>query len=571
MKYLFAVIFALLVLASVVTQAYLPDHRSGVPLIYWVTDANPAREDQIHLFHLWQVKNGYKESVELETKSEADAFLARQGRFFRRSLLELNPLLGSLDTATFPLTITVPKAEMRLDTANSDVTKRIIQGVSGVGGDVMDMWSGVHMWQMQGMGLLRDVTEDAKRLNYGPDQTYAALLPEIAIPEQDGKWHQYQFPCNVAASAYFVNLEQIEKVGMPPPPRTWTHATFEAYGAEYVKRANAGLTRPRFFLVNGVDMQTLRRSFGASELNETMTASTIDDPRNIAAMEKYLRWQNELRIVPSSVDRAGFSTDSGYGGQDAQLFNAGNYAMLNTGRYLLIQFRKFNIDRVKSGRSPMKLGFSEPPYSVFPNTNMSTRAAAVYSGGKHQDLAVLFQAYLASEEYNMQIVRDADSLPPNPKYTNNPEYLRPKPDPAGGIYPETEYAVHGPFVEIANTIGVASSHSPFILQASVLREVNKADESITSNVVLPADAYASAARRVNDEIARNLGENPRLQPRFAQKVEQQKQIDAMKAAITAFQKSNLEKPIPDDLRIPLGLIDNPFHRAYYKTLGWVKE
>lgn len=571
MKYLFILMLSCLIAASILTWRALPESLSPAPVLYWVTDANPAREDQIHLFHLWQVKHGYTTSIQLEDAEQAERFLQNQGRFFRRSLLDINPDLRSPRSAVYPLTITLPQAELRLDTANADVTKRIIQGVSNVGGDIMDMWSGLHMWQMQGMGLLRDVTEDAKRLNFGPDKTYSALFPEIAIPDAQGRWHQYQFPCNVVSPAYFVNLEQIKKTGMSPPPRTWTIAEFEAYGAEYVKRANEGLDRPRYFLINGIDNQILRRSFGASELNETMTACTIDDPRNIQAMKTYLRWQNELRIIPSAVDRAGFATDSGYGGQDAQLFNAGNYAMLFTGRYLLIQFRKFNLDRVKSGKPPLELGFSEPPYAVFPNTTISTRAAAVYSGGKHQDLAVLFLSYLASEDYNRQIVQDADSLPPNPAYTKGEDYLRPATDPAKGIYPQTEYAVHGPFAEIPQTISVANNHSPFILQAVVMREIGYADDAITNGVLSPEEAYANAARRVNTEIALNLSENPRLKPLYEKKVAQQKQIDQMKKSILSFQSQNPNTPIPTELRIPLNLIDNPFHRAYYTRIGWVKE
>ena len=30
------------------------------------------------------------------------------------------------------------------------------------------------------------------------------------------------------------------------------------------------------------------------------------------------------------------------------------------------------------------------------------------------------------------------------------------------------------------------------------------------------------------------------------------------------------QPIPDDAKIPLTLIENPFHRAYYAAKGWVK-
>ena len=33
--------------------------RSSVPMLYWVTDANPARGPQMAAFERWMVDNGY--------------------------------------------------------------------------------------------------------------------------------------------------------------------------------------------------------------------------------------------------------------------------------------------------------------------------------------------------------------------------------------------------------------------------------------------------------------------------------------------------------------------------------
>ncbi len=577
MKYLFAALFALLVLAALFTRSIRPESQNDLPLIYWVTDANPARKDQIHLFHLWLVKQGHKKEKSLATADDATRFLSRYSSLYplRESLLVLNPDLKRFsegNAVTFPLNITLPITEMRVDTANNDATKKIIQGVSGVGGDVMDMWSGQMMWQFNGMKLLRDVTEDAQRLGFDPSQTYPALLPEIAIPDRQGKWHQFQFPCNVTANAYIVNLEAFEAVKMPEPPARWDVETFERIGKEYVEKANATGQRRRNFFANDVDLYIFRRLFGASELNETMTACTLDSPGSIESIQTFKRWRDELRLIPSAADRAAFATDSGYGGADAQLFNRGNFALYGTGRYLLIQFRQFNIDRIKNGQPPMKLAVSEFPHRDIPITNMSTRAAAVYAGSQHQELAILFQQFLASEDYNVQIVRDADALPPNPKFTQSEEYLHPATDPEKGIYPDTEHRLHGPFRDLAETIGVANTHSPFILYSTVTREINKAQDIILSIQNARADAvYADYTERINDLIARNLAENPSLQPLFDEKVAQQKVIDRLKAGINAHLLASPNTPVPVDLRIPIDLLDNPFHKAYYQHLGWTRE
>lgn len=574
MKALFLTLLVTLLAASVLKLWSMPDVASPVPIIYRVTDANPARDDQIHLFHLWQVEHGHSVSRSIKSEASLKKFFSQQSRLMRRSLREINPHLQSIldgsTTATieYPVTIVLPKAEMRIDTANSDITKRIIQGVSGVGGDLLDLNSGQTMWQFQGMGLLTDVTESARRLGFGPEHTYPALLPEITMPAADGSLRQYMFPCNAASLGYVVNLETLRKYGLEAPPTRWTVTDFERIGSEFVKRANHGLARNRFFFAGSVEQNLLRRSFGVDALNETMTACALDDPRAVDAARTFLRWQNDLRLVPSAADRAGFSSDSGYLGQEPQLFNNGNYAMSMTGRYTLIQYRQFNIDRVSRGQPPMQLVAVEPPHAVLPVSTMTTRALSIYAGGKHPELAELFLAFLASEAYNMQIVRDADSLPPNPRYTDRAEYLQPAPDPARGIYPETENGLHRPFKQFAETIGIAASHSPFILTVVVQREVSRAEDAYTNASVDPAAALFSAKRRIDAEITRNLAENPVLQPLFQKKLEQQKRIDELKTAITHHLRANPTSPIPPDMQIPVSLLDNPFHRVFLVKQGW---
>ena len=59
MKTLFASLFVIMVIASVGTVLTLPDAQTDVPVIYWVTAPNPARIEQIELFHEWLVHNGH--------------------------------------------------------------------------------------------------------------------------------------------------------------------------------------------------------------------------------------------------------------------------------------------------------------------------------------------------------------------------------------------------------------------------------------------------------------------------------------------------------------------------------
>ncbi|MFL2542591.1 MAG: hypothetical protein ACJ0UT_11600 [Candidatus Latescibacterota bacterium] len=59
MKRLFLICFLTLSAAGAATWMTEPDMGSDVPVIYWATDPNPARIEQVDKFHKWLVKNGH--------------------------------------------------------------------------------------------------------------------------------------------------------------------------------------------------------------------------------------------------------------------------------------------------------------------------------------------------------------------------------------------------------------------------------------------------------------------------------------------------------------------------------
>jgi multiple sugar transport system substrate-binding protein len=271
-----------------------------------------------------------------------------------------------------------------------------------------------------------------------------------------------------------------------------------------------------------------------------MTRCTLDDPRYVQVLERIHKWTYEDHLLPRALDIASFATSAGYGGVTLQLFNSGNYGMFMMGRYALIQLRQFG---------KLKLAVVEPPNDGFPNTTTGTRAACVYTGGKHKDLAELFLAFLASPEYNMQVVADADALPPNPKFTETEEFKHPK------DYPN-EWGCHEPFAEAAKTIAITDSASPFVLPSVVQRLTQSYYDAYMSSGRLTAEESGrQLAQQVNAEIQRSLQEDSSLRPRYEDACALQKMIDEYRAA---------------GKKVPLAWIKNPFHRAYYKAHGWAE-
>src|SRR5438552_1551931 len=437
MKYLFVGSFLSLTLISAAAAGLHSERRSAGPVLYWVTDPSPAREEQVRRFHSWLLKNGR------------------------------------------------PQFELQLDTANSDNTKKIIQGVSGVAGDILDLGTG-DLPYFQSVGMLQDVTEDARRLGFDSSYTYPAVGPLITF---DGR--QYRFPCNVAVPLYWVNNATFAKFGQPIPPPTWDWDIFERLGKAFVAAANVPGERQNVFFAGMIDRNmanVLRRSCGLDIFNETLTRCALDDPRYIQTLERIHKWTLD-RLIPTAADAASFATEAGFGGAGGgpalQLFNSGNYGMVLMGRYALIQLRQFGA---------MDLSVSEPPYAEFRNALIATRAAGIYAGSKRKDLAKLFLAFLASEEYNSQIVEDGDALPPNPKPPQTEAFLHPPNHP-------NEWGCHEAFAKAAIDIAIPPSASPFVLPSVVDRLDDDAFQAFIISGRLSASAAAwQAATQINNEI-----------------------------------------------------------------------
>lgn len=571
MKYLFLAILALLVAASLFTASLNPESRSDVPILYWVTDNNPAREVQVSTFQEWLQKHHY------------------------------------------------PRFELRLDMVNIASDKVVIQGVSGVCADIIDHTGGSNLFFRQAVGMLTDVTDWAKELGFDTGQTWAAMGPELTV---EGR--QYAFPCNVYVHLLWVNRNIFRQFGVPEPPRRWTFADFEALGKRFSAAANPPGQPRRYFLAPYVDAAVMWRSLGLSQYNETLTACALDDPRTVRVLTLIHKWTYEDHIIPTLAERDSFATEAGYGGSTIQLFNSGNYALFPCCRYGLIQLRVFQKSRRDKGQPRLELAVVEPPHGGFPNAATGTRASAIYKGGRRQDLARYFLAYLASEDYNMNIVRDSDALPPNPRYTRTEAYRRPLPmlpdltaffpysaQERRGVLPafarefyavtdvidrdqpiaverlpappkpaamspadyeralaafraeyrelmedvRMEWGCHEISAESAETIAIPYSTSPFILSAEASRIINKAMEEFMSDRCTAPEAARAMQEGVNAEIARTLRENPRLRARYEELCELQRRVDARRAA---------------GQKIPADWVLDPFYQCYYRARGLIE-
>ena len=227
MKRVFLVVLLVLSASSSLLYLSQPDRSSTVPVLYWVTQNDPVKRETIFLFKQWLKDNG------------------------------------------------LPPVEVKIDNTNQDPTKKLAQGLAGVGADLFDIYA-TQTELFASSGMLLDVTEQARELGFSQKATYPALHDDILV---DGR--QYGFPRNVAAAVCWLNTETFARHGIPEPNYRWTWDEFEKIGKIFVTAANPPGTRERSYFIQGVSLVTLRQGLGLSTFNETMTKCILDDSRNV--------------------------------------------------------------------------------------------------------------------------------------------------------------------------------------------------------------------------------------------------------------------------------------------------
>ncbi len=462
-----------------------PENRSPVPVLHWMTQNDPVKRETIALFRQWLVDQG------------------------------------------------LPPAEVQIDHSNQDVTKKLVQGVSGVGGDLIDLYFS-ELEMMQATGMLADVTDEAVRAGYGPGTTYAAVRSDFMVAGR-----QYGYPRNVDVTMCWVNRDTFARYGQPEPPARWDWDEFEARGKRFVAAANPPGTRRRVYYLNRVWPYVLRRGLGLSTYNETMTRCTLDDPRNVEVLRRLYRWTVEERLMPTTADQAAMAADGTAFDSSFGLFAAGRFAMVYEGLWALIRLRPLG---------DFQLGAVEPFTGGFPNTELGSGAVAVYRGAKHPELARQFLRFLASEPFSLLVARSGDSLPPLPAYAEHPAFLQP-PGFAG------DWGAKAAFARAGREIGIATSKSPYALPRVVFLIDNQTIEAVLAGRLTPAAAAREAAQRINAELALTLRQDPALRRQYDAACERQRQIDARRAA---------GRPVP------AAWISDPFHLAYYRAQGWLE-
>ncbi|MEZ5278504.1 MAG: extracellular solute-binding protein [Opitutaceae bacterium] len=427
-----------------------------------------------------------------------------------------------------------PPVHLRIDAANNDPSKKLIQGISGVGGDLFDNYAD-QTYLMQSTGILADLTGPARQYGFGPESTFESIRSNFMI---DGR--QWGYPASTSIALLLVNVEAFRDAGLGIPPRAWDIETFEEWGRRYVAANRLPGERQRRFFANSVERYELMRSLGLSIYNETLTACCLDDPRYIRVLEKVHQWIFRDHLLPGPEEESTFAVEGSGLGVSMALFARGNYAMLNLGRFALVRLRNY-------GRQDYSASFM--PHFEYINCRVAGGTVGLYTKSEKKEHAYRFFEYLASDTHNRMIVETGDALPVNPDFLDSEEFLRPPEFP-------NEWRVHEAYAEAMKKHSISRSSSPFILPEIGRRVEVDTYRSFIADQISAAQAASLVQERINDEITRSLKERPSLMPEYERRVRIQERIEDLKR---------------DGLPIPEAWLFNPFHRRYYQDMGSVRE
>jgi len=439
MKTALTLIVAVLAVWTAIAMRWNPPEVPNKTPLVWVTDDNPARRDQIGLFN------------------------------------KLNPTLN-----------------LKLDPANGEVEKVIVQCLGGVGPDLFDSGDASQLSTYVQAGIAWDVTEELKKYGMDPStQVWSAIHPMGSL---DGR--VYGFGCNATADAVLYNKDIFDQEHVPYPkgPMVWDE--FVKLAQRMTHRDAKGRVDRYGFMADWGNWLNFAYSFGGRLYNDKGTASALDSPENIRAVDFMRDLIYKYKVMPSPVDESAMATQGGWGTGVITYFGGGRAAMALGGRWWLTTLR---------GYKGLRIGVVEMPHDKFRATRGYGRATLINARSPHREEALKFLLYQASREYNELINAQADGLGPMKKYAHTAlfEY--------NPVFPEErDNAVWRDALDHA----VADAISPFVSADAAGRILTKQMDLVKAGDKPPELALKDAKRLIDQLMAKELKDNPELMARY---------------------------------------------------------
>ena len=483
MRWNIVIVVAVLALMSMIAMIWQPDlDLQGRKPLVWTTDPNPQRDDQVATFNKMY-----------------------------------------------------PAYKLRIDPDNTGSQKVITQCSANMGPDVIDAVTNSSYQLYHSAGVLKDVTEDAKKMGFGPDTLAPSVrsLVMLKVMDKDGriKERQFIYPSNVFHVFLFINKNVFKKHGVSLPKGDVTWEQILKIARKLTIYENKGDSIPQSFGINGIGLIELIWQKGGSLINKEGTRSLLDSKEAVDAAVFLHDLYYKYKVMPSPTQKAGMSAQGGWGSGNFNYLADGRVAMMPSGRYALIQFRRLireqkkarekflkeNPGRKNEAPEVLKLGAC-----LFPRfkgkkryTRFGARCTGVNADAENPEGALSFMQYLASRQYADLINQGADSKPGPEKYCKLEMMKNPLYKGEDDVDKMTLASV--PF-------GRTISRSPFISVSKLNRILDKVQQKITAKEDLSREEIAAALKRAamqtDEVIARNIKRTPHLYKFYNKLLEQ---------------------------------------------------
>ncbi len=390
---------------------------------------------------------------------------------------------------------THPWLALQIDPANYYMEKVIVQSVAGIGPDLFDA-AGVYVLdRFAESGIALDLSDLAKKHGFDASRTWPGAAKSIMIGDR-----QYAFPAGVYANVIFYNKALFDRYGVAYPPRDMTWDEFVSIGRKLTRKKPDGRGYECFGAMN-IYWYELVLQAGGQLFSPDGLQCRMDSPEALEAIQFYHDLMFKHHIMPTPAEEATISGEGGWGaGGGTRWFGAQRVAMIRTSRWGLITFRQY--DSLKG-----RIGVCHQPYLRRKTALVTARLVAINRNSRHVDEAVKFLEFLTTPEFNSQVARAADFLPPVPAFARTKDFLH---DPS---YPQETF--NDVFVEAIDR-GVSPEVSPFVSPLDALQAIMEQLDLVTGGSKTPADACRDMTRSVNGLIFKNLQKYDKYRQRYQQ-------------------------------------------------------
>lgn len=473
MRWNIAIVVVVLSIISAIALMWQPelDLQGRKPLV-WTTDPNPQREEQVAIFN---------------------------------KMYPANKLL--------------------IDPNNTGTQKVVTQCFADMGPDIIDHINNEKYQLYHSAGILKDITEDAKQLGFGPDTLSLSVrsLVMLKILDKDGqiKERQFIYPSNVFHVFLVLNKNVFKKNGVPVPKGDVTWGQILKIAQKLTVYKNEGDSIPQSFGLSGIGLTELIWQKGGALINKDGTRSLLDSEAALNAAVFLHNLYYKYKVMPSPAQKQGMAAQGGWGGANFNYLADGRVAMMPTARYSLIQFRRLIRDQKtardkflkdypdRKNEAPAVLNLGACLMPRFKGKKRYTRFGARCTGvnidAKNPQGALDFMQYLGSRQYADLINQGADSKPGPAKYCTMEMMKNP-------LYHGEEEINKMTIASVP--YGRAIPRSPFINVTRLSLILKKVEQKIVAKEKLSREEIAVALKRAamqTDEfIARNIKRNPHL-------------------------------------------------------------